>query len=188
VRVEREHGEDAEHHSAPWRRPVEVLHRGRQPGEHHRKAENEWQEAEAEHNVHDEGHDEERQAFVPPERTQKGAHRERRASEVETHHRDARGFHAEDERQRVADEIVEEVLRMDEVQPVDVREPEGGIGLVVDEPQRRNVEGKILERRVLDDPRRGRGQDGQRGVEERSRLYGHRGKSHAGELTRIEPC
>ncbi len=165
-----------------------MLHGRRQRGEHQGKAEHEWQEPEAEHHVDDERHDEEREPLVAPQGAQERAHRERRAAEVKAHHRDAGGLHSDHEREHVPDEVVEEVLRVQKVEAVDVREPEGGIAVIVDEPQRGDVKGQILERRVLDDPRRRRGEDRQRNVEQRPGLHGRRAESHAPKLHEMLGC
>ncbi len=165
----------------------------RQREEHERKAEHERQQPEAEHHVDAERDRKEGQALVPAERAQELAHREGHATEVEAHHGDARGLHAHREGKGVAEQVIEQVLRAKERQLVDVGEPVGGVAVVVDETQRRDVEREILQGGVLDDPRRRRGEDGDRDEGERARSRPrqlgerHRRQAPAHFTTKREP-
>ena len=110
-------------------------------------------------------------SLVAPERPQERRHRERHAAEIEAHHPDARHLHAHDVREQIADDVVEEVLGLEQAEPVDVGEAVRGVVVAVDEAKRRDVERQILQRRMLDDPRRRRRHDRDEEVEERVRSH-----------------
>jgi hypothetical protein len=80
-------------------------------------------------------------------------------------------LHAEHVREDVADHVVEQVLGVEQGGAVDLGEAVRRVVDVVDDPERRLVEGQILQRRMLDDPRRRSGQHGEEEVAERARSH-----------------
>ena len=83
-----------------------------------------------------------------------------------------------------ADDVIEGVLRVKEVEEEVGREAVRGVGVAVDRAQRRHVKRQVLQRRVPDNPRGSRGQQRDAPVERGARGDGaQRGQSHGAEVT-----
>jgi hypothetical protein len=164
VRIEERQRQCAQEQGAPAARQLEVAHRGGERDEHERDAEQKWKEAEHEHRVDEERHAKETEPFVSPEGRAQRAQREQRPAEVPAHEHDVGLDHAEQVGEGASEEIIENVLRAAEGENEVLVEAEGRIVQVVDDSDRRQVKRKIHHRRILDDPSRSGGRDGDRHV------------------------
>ena len=169
VRIKEREGERRDERAALPRRTLEIRDRLGEPPEHERDAEQKRQEAEHEHHVDEQRHDEETQPLVFAERVQERAERQHRPAQVHADEEHVRRLDADEVRKRAAEEVVDDVLRAPEREDEVLIEAVLSRVKVVDDPDRREMKWQIHHRRVFDDPRGSRREHCDGDVEDRLR-------------------